>query len=65
MALVASVGRVEEPVAHEILDRFVIPLGPLDGPVHFAYISGMMLVVMDFHRPRVDVRLQGIVSVGE
>ena len=43
--------------------RAVFQLGPGDGRVHVIDVRLMVLRMMDFHRPRIDVRLQGVVSI--
>ena len=47
----------------QLLDRFVAQAGPFDRLVQIGDISRVMLIVMDFHRLLVDVRLQGVVGI--
>jgi hypothetical protein len=37
----------------------------LEGGVEVIDVSSVMLVVMDLHRARIDVRLEGVESIGK
>ena len=52
-------------VAQQLFDRLVVPRGALDRLVQIRDVGRVMLVVMDFHRPGVDVRLQRVEGVGQ
>ena len=52
-------------VLEQLFDWPIVPLGPFDGLVQIRHISLVMLIVMDFHRLGVDVRLKGIIGVGQ
>ena len=47
----------------DLLDRLVGELGALEGRVDLVHVRLMMLVVVQMHRLRVDVRLQRLVGV--
>ena len=47
------------------LQRPVDPLGALERGVEVGHVGGVVLAVVDLHRARVDVRLEGIVCVGK
>ncbi len=59
-----SSGRTVEAREH-VLDRPVHPLGPLERGVEVRDVRRVVLVVVDLHRLRVDVRLEGIERIRE
>jgi hypothetical protein len=50
-------------VAQHVLDGAVRPLGPLERLVRVVHVRLVVLAVVDLHRARVDVRLEGVVRV--
>ena len=53
-------------VLDQILDRFSGEIGMIfKRIINVGDVSLVMLGVMDLHRPRVDMRLEGVVSVGQ
>jgi len=54
-----------ELVGDQLLDGQVFQLRAGQRSVHVVNVRLMVLRMMDFHRPRVDVRLQGVVGIGQ
>ncbi len=52
-------------VFHELLGAFALELGPFDGVVQLGDVGRVVLVVMDLHRFRVDVRLERVIGIWE
>ena len=52
-------------ILQDLLDGLVGPLGALQRGVRLVDVRLMVLVVMEFHRRLVDVRLERVVGVGE
>ena len=52
-------------VAQHVLDRRIRQRSALQRGVDLVHVSLMVLVVMEFHRRLVDVRLERVVGVGE
>ena len=52
-------------IAQQLLDRLIVEFRILDGLVQIRDVRGMMLIVMDLHRPGIDVGFQGIERVGQ
>ena len=60
----ANVFRNGVQIADQIFDRFFFQIGlAFDRLVEVVDVSLVMLGVMDFHRPRIDVRLQRIIRI--
>ncbi|MNT57389.1 hypothetical protein D3C72_1947530 [compost metagenome] len=50
---------------HQLFDRQVGVLGAFQRSVDVVDVGLVVLGVMDFHRGRVDMRLKGVVGVGQ
>jgi len=51
-------------ITDQVLNRFFLQIGfAFDGVIEVSDVSLMMFGVMDFHRLRIDVRLQSIVRI--
>ena len=62
----ANIFRHRVEIADQILDRFRGQVGVIfERVVDVGDVSLVMLRVMDLHRARVDVRLEGVVGVRE
>ena len=52
--------------ADQLFDRFCLQFRPAgDGFVHIVDISGVVFVMMDFHRERIQVRLKRLFGIRE
>ena len=62
----ADVFRNGIQILDQVFDGFVRELGfVLEGVVDVGDVSLVMLGVMDFHRARIDMRLERVVGVGQ
>ena len=62
---VALVLRHLVELRQELLDRQVPERVALEGVVDVRYVGSVVLVMMDLHRARIDVRLERIKGVGQ
>jgi len=52
-------------IGNQLLDRQLFEFSARDGRVDVIDICLVVLRVMDFHRPSIDVRLPGVVGIRE